>query len=270
MPFISINGQELHYEDSGGNAPALLLLHGFLFDHSMFAEQVAQLAPTYRCIAVDTRGFGSTVWDGQPFMLYDVVSDCIGLLDALGISKVAIIGMSQGAYAAVRLAIRHPERLNALVLMSTRKDILSEEFQANYATLRDQWGRTDNQAFFVDSLMSLLIGPRDRFEAYWQQWRARWEAFDHNHMFHTINALLSKEILTDEQIGSITVPVFSIHGMDDHGTPVALADQLYALFPNGKGKVRVAGAAHAVSLTHHTEIYPPLRAFLDQYVLNSA
>jgi pimeloyl-ACP methyl ester carboxylesterase len=265
MPTLDINGQQLFYQDTGGDGPVLVFLHGFLFDHTMFAQQVNQLAPDYRCICVDTRGFGQTVWDGQAFTLYDVVADCIGLLDALKLDKVTLIGMSQGAYAAVRLALKHPERLHALVLMSTRKDILSEEFQANYAGLRDEWGKSGDNSFFIDSLMTLLIGPKDKFGAYWEQWRARWEAFDHNHMYHTINALLAKEILTDEQIASITVPVLSIHGLDDRGTPVVLADQLYALFPNGKGSVRVRGAAHAVSMTHHAEIYPPLRRFLDQY-----
>ncbi|MCU0463663.1 MAG: alpha/beta hydrolase [Anaerolineae bacterium] len=268
MPTLDINGQTLHYQDTGGSGPVLVFLHGFLFDHTMFAAQVEALSADYRCISVDTRGFGQTVWDGKEFTLYDVVSDVIGLLDALKLEKVTIIGMSQGAYATVRLAIKHPERVRALVLMSTRKDILSDEFQANYASLRDYWGQGDDNSFFIESLMSMLIGPKDRFSTVWEQWHARWEAFDHNHMFHTINALLAKEILTDEQIASIKVPVLSIHGMDDRGTPVALADQLYALFPNGKGTVRIKGAAHAVNMTHPNEIYPALRAFLDEYAQN--
>jgi 3-oxoadipate enol-lactonase len=265
MPTFAVNGQTLHYQDTGGDDPALLFLHGFLFDHTMFAQQIELLAPAFRCISVDTRGFGQTVWDGQEFTLYDVVSDCIGLLDGLGLKQVTLVGMSQGAYAALRLAIKHPERVCAMVLMSTRKDILSEEFEANYAGLRDQWGIGDDNTFFIDSLMTLLIGHRDKFGYVWAQWRERWEAFDHNHMFHTVNALLSKEILTDAQIQGVSVPVLSVHGLDDRGTPVILADQLYALFPNGKGAVRVKGAAHAVNMTHHDAIYPPLRAFLDEY-----
>lgn len=265
MPTLQANGQTLFYQDTGGTGAPLLFLHGFLFDHTMFEQQISVLAPTYRCISLDTRGFGQTVWDGQEFTLYDVVADCIALLDALNLDTVTLMGMSQGAYAAVRLAIQHPERVKAMVLMSTRKDILSEDFEANYAMLRDQWGKSDDQAFFVDSLMTMLIGPKEKVSSHWDKWRARWEAFDHHHMYHTINALLSKKILTDDDIRGISVPVFSIHGQDDRGTPVVLADQLYALFPEGKGKIRVQGAAHAVTMTHADEVYEPMRAFLDNY-----
>lgn len=265
MATLETNGQILFYEDTGGAGNPLLFLHGFLFDHTMFEQQISKLAPTYRCISLDTRGFGQTVWDGKPFTLYDVVADCIALLDALKISQITLVGMSQGAYATVRLALLHPERVKALVLMSTRKDILSEEFEANYSILRDQWGKTDDNSFFIQSLMSLLIGPKELFGQYWERWHDQWEKFDHNHMYHTINALLSKKLLTDDDIRGIKIPVLSIHGQDDRGTPVVLADQLYALFPNGKGKVRIGGAAHAVSMTHADRIYEPLQAFLDQY-----
>lgn len=266
MSTLTINNQTLYYEDSGGSGKPLLFLHGFLFDSTMFESQVKYLSSSYRCICLDTRGFGKTVWDGNAFDLYDIVADCVALLDHLGLDKVVFIGMSQGAYAALRFVIKHPERVEALVLMSTRKDILSEEFNINYAVLRDSWGHPNLRDTLTANLMSLLIGAQDNFGDYWELWRPKWAAFDQNHMFHTINALLAKEIITDDQISGVTVPVFSIHGVEDRGTPVGLADQLYDLFPNGKGKIRVNGAAHAVNMTHADEINPPLRQFLDQYV----
>jgi pimeloyl-ACP methyl ester carboxylesterase len=265
MPTLNVNGQVLYYEDAGGDGPPLLFLHGFLFDQSMFDAQVEALADAYRCIRVDTRGFGQTEWDGQAFDLYDVVSDVIGLLDELGLEKVTFIGMSQGAYATVRLAIKHPERVQALVLMSTRKDIQSQEFNENYKTLRDAWAEHGANEEMMNSLMFLLIGPQERFDNHWQQWRPKWEVFSGNQMYHTMNALLARVPLTDDEIRQIEAPVLSIHGLGDLGTPVSLADQLYTLLPNGKGKVRVDGAAHAVSMTHPDEIMEPLRAFLDGY-----
>lgn len=265
MPFTQINGQNLFYKDSGGEGPPLLFLHGFLFDQTMFDAQIEALVPDYRCIRVDTRGFGQTEWDGQEFDLYDVVADCIGLLDHLGIEQVTIVGMSQGGYAAIRFAIKHPKRVKALVLMSTRMDIQSEEFNNNYKALRDDWHENGSSEFAVDSLMTLLIGPKETFSDYWDIWRERWETFSGNQMYHTINALLARIPVTADQVSQIEAPILSVHGMDDFGTPVALADQLYDLLPNGKGKVRVEGAAHAVSVTHADEVNPPLRAFLDEF-----
>lgn len=269
MAFAQVNNQNLFYEDSGGEGPPLLFLHGFLFDQTMFDAQVSALTPDYRCIRVDTRGFGQTQWDGQAFDLYDVVSDCISLLDYLGIEKATFVGMSQGGYASIRLAIKHPERVKALVLMSTRKDIESQEFDRNYKMLRDNWVKDGASDLYVDSLMALLIGDKENFADYWDLWRARWKKFSGNQMYHTINALLARTPVTESQIRQIQSPVFSIHGVEDYGTPLVLADQLYQLFPNGKGKVRVKGAAHAVSMTHAQEVNPPLRMFLDEYVRNS-
>lgn len=265
MPTISVNNQVLFYEDSGGDGPPLIFLHGFLFDNTMFDAQVKALANDYRCIRIDTRGFGQTEWDGEAFDLYDVVSDVIGLMDELELQQPTIIGMSQGAYASVRLAIKHPDRLKAMVLMSTRKDIQSQEFNENYKSLRDAWAEIGPNDEMMNSLMFLLIGPQDNFGDHWQNWRPKWEQFSGNQMYHTMNALLARVPLTDDEIRQIEVPVLSIHGSNDLGTPVALADQLYELLPNGKGKVRVEGAAHAVSMTHPDEIIEPLRAFLDEY-----
>jgi pimeloyl-ACP methyl ester carboxylesterase len=266
MSFAQVNNQNLFYEDSGGEGPPLLFLHGFLFDQTMFDAQVSALTPGYRCIRVDTRGFGQTQWDGQAFDLYNVVSDCIGLLDHLGIEKATFIGMSQGGYASIRLAIKHPERVKALVLMSTRKDIESKEFNRNYKSLRDGWVKDGATELYLDSLMTLLIGDKKTFFDYWDLWRAKWKGFSGNQMYHTINALLARIPVTEAQISQIQSPVLSIHGVEDYGTPLILADQLYDLFPNGKGKVRVKGAAHAVNMTHTQEVNPPLRAFLDEYV----
>lgn len=268
MSTVSVNGQEIFFKDSGGSGPALVFLHGFLFDHTMFQSQVDMLAPTYRCIQIDTRGFGQTKWDGNEFTLYDTVSDCLGVIDHLGLDKVTLIGMSQGAYAALRFATKHPERLVALVLMSTRKDISSQEFNDNYKTLRDAWVTNGAQDFLIEPLMSLLIGSKDKFGDLWAAWDPVWQQVDGNHMYHTINALIDRNILPDDEVRKVTVPVFSIHGVDDLGTPVGLADQLYDLFPNGKGKVRVEGAAHAVNMTHPKEVNPPLLQFLDTYVKN--
>ena len=48
MPFAEINGQRIRYEDSGGDGPPVILSHGFLMDHEMFAPQVEALAPEFR------------------------------------------------------------------------------------------------------------------------------------------------------------------------------------------------------------------------------
>ena len=63
MSYAEVNGQRIYFEDSGGDGPPVVLAHGYLMDHKMFAPQVAALAPAYRVITWDERGFGDTEYD---------------------------------------------------------------------------------------------------------------------------------------------------------------------------------------------------------------
>ncbi|MFT3855833.1 MAG: alpha/beta hydrolase [Ilumatobacteraceae bacterium] len=71
MGYADVNGQRIYFEDTGGEGAPVILGHGFLMDHEMFAPQVAALAPQYRVITWDERGFGQTEYDGEPFSYWD-------------------------------------------------------------------------------------------------------------------------------------------------------------------------------------------------------
>ncbi len=120
MSYADVNGQRIYYEDSGGSGPPVILAHGFLMDHEMFAPQVAALAPEFRVITWDERGFGLTEFDGKPFTYWDSANDCLGLLTHLGIDEAVVGGMSQGGFLSMRAALTSPERVKALVLLDTQ------------------------------------------------------------------------------------------------------------------------------------------------------
>ena len=108
MPFAEINGQRLRFDDSGGSGPPVVLSHGFLMDREMFAPQVHALAPEFRVITWDERGFGETGFDGEPFTYWDSAADCLGLLDHLAIERAVLGGMSQGGFLSLRAALLAP------------------------------------------------------------------------------------------------------------------------------------------------------------------
>src|SRR6202050_918870 len=120
MPFAKVNGQRIRFDDSGGSAPPVILSHGFLMDREMFAPQVQALAPDFRVITWDERGFGETEFDGEPFSYWDSAADCLGLLAHLGVDRAVLGGMSQGGFLSLRAALLAPERVRALVLMDTQ------------------------------------------------------------------------------------------------------------------------------------------------------
>src|SRR5690349_485309 len=132
MPYADVNGQRLHYQDSGGTGLPVVLAHGLLMDHEMFAPQVAALRDRYRVVTWDERGHGLTETTPDDFSYWDSADDLRGLLDALGIERAVVGGMSQGGFLSLRFALDHPERTIGLVLIDTQAGLEDEEKLPQY------------------------------------------------------------------------------------------------------------------------------------------
>jgi 3-oxoadipate enol-lactonase len=263
MSFASVNGQELFFEDTGGDGYPIVMMHGFLMDQSLFDPQVKVLAPTYRCIRFDARAFGQTKWDTKPFNLYDTASDCVGLMDHLGIKHAVIAGMSQGGYAALRMALKNPERIKALVLMSTWAGVDDEPTKAQFRQMRDTWASAGPIEPLMEGLATVLLGPKDApgMAANWDAWLPKWRNYPANAIVHGMNNLLDRDDIS-ARISEIKHPALSTHGDSDHGMPIALGEQLSKMLPNSQGFVVVAGAAHAANYTHPQVVNTALLNFM--------
>jgi len=113
MAFMTKDGFRLYHEDTGGNAPAIMFLHGAGGNHLSWWQQVPVFGEEYRCITVDQRGFGqSPDVSGGPGPAA-LGTDAIALLDHLGIARAAIVAQSMGGWIAAvrqRLAAASPPR----------------------------------------------------------------------------------------------------------------------------------------------------------------
>ena len=119
MAFMTKDSFRLYYEDSGGNAPAIVFLHGAGGNHLSWWQQLPVFVDEYRCIAVDQRGFGqSPDVPGGPGPAA-LGADVLALLDHLGIARAALVAQSMGGWAAVGAAVKAPERFWAIVLANT-------------------------------------------------------------------------------------------------------------------------------------------------------
>ncbi len=130
MAFMTKDGFRLYYEDTGGNAPVILFLHGAGGNHLSWWQQVPVFAEEYRCITADQRGFGQSpdVAGGPgPAAL---ATDALALLDHLGIARAAIVAQSMGGWAAVGAAVRAPERFWAIVLANTVGNLTNDAIAA--------------------------------------------------------------------------------------------------------------------------------------------
>jgi len=126
---------DLFYREAGPvDAPVILLLHGFPTASHMFRDLIPQLADRFRVIAPDLPGFGQTKAPPRGTFAYtfDALATVVGgFVEALGLTRYALYIFDYGAPVALRLAMRHPERVSAIV---------SQNGNAYVEGFSDQWG----------------------------------------------------------------------------------------------------------------------------------
>ncbi len=112
---IPVPGGVLAADDSGGDGPPLVLLHAGWTDRSSWAGVASRLAGQYRVICYDARGYGASLPPQAPF---SQLGDLVAVLDAVGVRQAALAGHSGGGGTALGLAVNHPDRVSALVLLA--------------------------------------------------------------------------------------------------------------------------------------------------------
>jgi 3-oxoadipate enol-lactonase len=111
-----VNGININFEiDGPDNAPWLVLSNSLLTNLSMWDDQVATLARSFRVLRYDQRGHGGTEATAGDYSFDLLVADIIALLDMLGISRAHFCGLSMGGMTALFLAQRHPQRFDRIV-----------------------------------------------------------------------------------------------------------------------------------------------------------
>ncbi len=114
------SGVTLACDDRGRGEPAVLFVHGYPLDRTMWTAQLTGITG-HRLIAPDLRGFGDSVAGNPPAESVEAhADDLAALLDALGVARAVVVGLSMGGYVALAMAERHRDRLAGLVLMDTR------------------------------------------------------------------------------------------------------------------------------------------------------
>jgi pimeloyl-ACP methyl ester carboxylesterase len=113
---VRANGQELFYEVHG-DGPPLVLVMGIGYDSSLWTlHQVPALSTRFRVVLIDNRDAGRSSRAVHPYDIADMADDLAGLLDALDIRRVHVLGLSMGSMIGMEFALRHADRLDRLVL----------------------------------------------------------------------------------------------------------------------------------------------------------
>jgi pimeloyl-ACP methyl ester carboxylesterase len=121
VPQTRIDGFDMYYERHGGAGDAVVLVHGYTGDVSDWREQVADLAPDHRVLAMDHRGHGRSgaPADRASYTIERMADDVEALIAGVGFDRFHLVGHSMGGMVAQEIALRRPERLLSLVLEDT-------------------------------------------------------------------------------------------------------------------------------------------------------
>ena len=118
MPLIASDDCSIFYEATG-DGPPLLMLMGFGLDRGSWMMQVPHFRKRFRCLLVDNRGVGSSGAPPGPYRMAQMAADARAVLDAEGVERAHVLGLSMGGMMAQHLALESPERIDRLVLACT-------------------------------------------------------------------------------------------------------------------------------------------------------
>jgi pimeloyl-ACP methyl ester carboxylesterase len=266
------DGVRLAYAVAGEGPPlvraANWMTHlGYDIESPVWKHWVRDLSLKNRFIRYDERGCGLSDWDAPDFTFDDWVADLESVVEALGLERFPLLGVSQGGAVAVAYAARHPERVSHLVLCSAYargravRAVGDEEKRAAALDLelaRVGWGRDDPAFRQVFAAQFLPDGTR-----------ADWAAFDQLQRRTTSpeNAVRFLEefgrIDVRDDAEQVACPTLIMHSRDDHRVPMRFGEELAALIPDSR---LVALSSNNHLLTAAEPAWQVFRAEVDAFL----
>lgn len=235
--------------DVAGSGPAVLLLHNGLTDRRMWDRQMDTFADEYRVVRCDMRGFGELPPSPGPF---SNTEDVLGLLDELGIDRVALVGNSQGGRVAVDVCQAAPDRVWALVLVDAGRAgwSWSDGVRQAWAEMEEAWQAGDMDRCTELTLQLWLDGPGRPPGTVGGELRARVAEL----VRHTLDLELEGEAAgagperrPEGSPADVRVPALVLAGEHDVPDIRAIAD-VYEREIGGARKVVMPGVAHIPSM----------------------
>ncbi len=213
-----------------GSGPPVLFLHGLGMTRTGFDPQLAALADRYRCIAWDMPGYGASPPPASELSFPLLADAVVGLIDALGETRVHLAGLSLGGQIALHTALRHPQRLRSLVLLDS-----SPAFGLD-GTPPEEWKRRrldlldagETPASMAEPVLRSIMAPGvdDRAVAAIAASMARISSAG---LRAAIECLPSHDVRA--RLGEIAAPALVLVGEHDTETPLSYAELLVAGIP---------------------------------------
>jgi pimeloyl-ACP methyl ester carboxylesterase len=213
--YAPVNGLRMYYEVHGDGKP-LVLLHGSYMTIDLnFAQLIPELAKNYKVIALEMQGHGRTGDIDRPYSYPALASDIDGLLKHLKIDSADVLGYSLGGTVAFELAIKHPQRVTSLVIISSvfRHDGWLQSARDLFPTIKPE--------FFENTPLKAEYDRLAPDKSHWKDW---------------VNKMVASEVipfdLGSENVKRLKCPVLIISG-DNDGVDLNHIAEMYKLCGGG-------------------------------------
>jgi len=231
-----VNGISIAYERAG-DGPALVLLHGFLFDSRAWRPQLEELSKDFTVIAWDAPGAGRSPDPPEPFAIADWADCLAAVLDAAGVRSAAhLVGLSWGGLLAQELYRRHPARVRSLVLADTyagwRGSLPAAVVEERLAACVRDSSLAPGEVVtrYLPGMHSESAAPDVRAEM------AAIMADFHPAGFRLMASALATSD-TRELLATIRVPTLLVWGQADARSPLHAGEAMQALIPRARLEV---------------------------------
>ncbi|KAB2380975.1 alpha/beta fold hydrolase [Actinomadura montaniterrae] len=238
---VQLADHETVVAQKGDHGPAVILSHSLGVDWRMWEPIMERLSQGRRVFAYDFRGHGAAAGAPRPFSMDDLARDMGGVLDAFGVERAHVVGLSMGGGIAQTFAVRSPERIESLALLATT-DHAFGAFEG-----RARSGEVDGmEAQIVPTLTRWFTAPALATNGWGVQyarelirrfdpadWAAAWRAF--------------KDVEVQGKLASLDAPTLVLVGEEDYSTTPEIMSGVAERIPGSTYEV-LPGTPHMQTL----------------------
>ena len=197
MPTAKVNDITMNYEVHGQGEP-LVLIGGLGTDISVHRKMIGELSEKYKVLTFDNRGAGLTDKPDVPYTIEMMADDTAALMATAGIERANVLGISLGGRIAMALALRHPGRVNKLILVSTFASQPAKKLPLSYHAIK-----------LATSWTRIFRKKTQPYYAFVRQLEA------------------SRGFVCAARLGEIRAPTVILHGTKDRIAPFKLAEEMH-------------------------------------------